>query len=534
MSEISRSAPAAPKSATAPAAANRGPAGKATEERGDVFSALLSLVAQTRAAPAGEASAGDSGAQSDETEADANEPAKDGSNNPVAQLLGWADPRSLAGGNTATGTAGRAPTTSEAAAVTGAAVTGTVATTIAAAGLKTDGASIDTTGMQTLATPEAINPAVVPPAANASAAAGATSANITSVQPLATQQPINPLTLPPAANTSAAADATKLGATSANITSAQPLAIPQPIDPAAPPPGANTAAARAAGAAIPAIGEARDARTSSTRRDAKFNTTSDTTASLRAPAPTWQPLTNASARATAAAGSGDTLRGRGATWANSTVSMDLSTAREADGVAGNAVSLTARLSAMLVGQAQADVAAPTPMLGATQDTGSNPAEAPSPADLLTSGEAAPEPESAQLSHWSTQHLRHAHLRLGEGALDSVDIRLSMQGQDLSVDFRTDNADIRQSLAQQANLSLAALLERSGIALADVSVGAQQQQRQPQAHDQGQGSEPQRGDGHARVGRGAAGRVEADPSAGLRIPIAQPLRADGSRPLDLFV
>jgi hypothetical protein len=63
----------------------------------------------------------------------------------------------------------------------------------------------------------------------------------------------------------------------------------------------------------------------------------------------------------------------------------------------------------------------------------------------------------------------------------------------------------------------------------VSVGAQQQQRQPQ----GQGSEPQRGGGLAQVGRGPAGRAEAE-SVAVRAPAAQPLRADGSRPLDLFV
>jgi hypothetical protein len=475
MSEVSRSAPAAPKPATAPA--SRGSAGKATEERGDAFSALLSLVAETRAAPAGEATAGESGGSSNETENDAQDPAKDGNDNPVAQLLGWADPRSSAGGVTPTGTADRAQATSQAAAVAVA-----VAVDVDVDVVKTGGAGANITGMQPLATPEAINPAASAPSA--------TGTNITGLQPLATREATNTAALPP---------------------------------------GTNTAAGRAVGSAAPALGDARYARTSSTRRDAKTNTATDTTVALRAPAPTWQPLTNASARGTAAAGGSETLRGRSAIWANSTVSMDLSAAREVDSVAGNAVSLTARLSAMLAGQVQADVAAPTPMLGATQDAGTHPAEAPSPADLLTGREAAPEPEPAQLSHWSTQHLRHAHLRLGEGALDSVDIRLSMQGQDLSVDFRTDNADIRQSLAQQANQSLATMLERSGIALADVSVGAQQQQRQPQ----GQGSEPQRGGGLAQVGRGPAGRAEAE-SVAIRAPAAQPLRADGSRPLDLFV
>ena len=240
-------------------------------------------------------------------------------------------------------------------------------------------------------------------------------------------------------------------------------------------------------------------------------------------------MTNASARA--AAGS-EALRGRVAPWGNSTVSMDLNAAREADGVAGNAVSLTARLSAVLAGQTPAaDGAAHSTLLGATQEAGTSATEAAPAPDLLPQGEAALDPEPAQISHWSTQQLRHAHLRLGEGALDSVDIRLSMQGQELSVDFRTDNADIRQSLAQQANQSLAVLLERSGIELADVSVGAQQPQRQ----STGQHGEPQRDRTVDQVGRSrAAARAEANASMPPHALPAQALRADGSRPLDLFV
>jgi hypothetical protein len=488
MSDVSRSAPPAAKPAAAPA--NRAPAGKAPEGLGDVFSALLSLVAETRAAPAGESSAGGSGAHSDETEAKEQDPAKDSSDNPVVQLLGWGEPRPLAAHAT-TGTADRAQVTSE--------------------------AGGDITGEQPLATPEAIDTAAV----SAGAKTSATSANITGMQPLAT---------PEAIDTAALSAGAKTSATSANITGMQPLATPKAIDTAALAPAANTAAGRPVVAATSALGDARDARTSNTRRDAKISSTADTTRGLRAPATTWQPLVNASARGTAAAGGSDATRTRGAAWANSTVSMDLSAARETDNVAGSAVSLTARLSAMLADPKQADGTAPTPMLGTIQHTGASPAEGPAPADLLAGAEVASEPEQAQVSHWSTQHLRHAHLRLGEGALDSVDIRLSMQGQELSVDFRTDNVDIRQSLAQQANQSLAALLERSGIALTDVSVGAQQQQRQPQ----GQGGESQRGGATAQVGRGAAGRTEADPSVATRTPAAQPLRADGSRPLDLFV
>jgi len=440
MSEVSRSAPPAPKPASAPS--NRGPNGNGPEERGDAFSALLSLVAETRPAPPAEASAGEPGPDSEDTEANADESAQGGSDNPVAQLLGWADPRSSGGPAAATGAADRSQAMA------------TTATTAEAA--KSAKTGIDISGMDALATPEAIDPAALPP-------------------------------------------------------------------------GANSAAGRAAAAAA-ALGDARDARINSTRRDAKLSAVADTTAGLRATPANGQPLATASVRGTAAAGGGDALRGRGAAWGNSTVSMDLSAAREADSTAGNAVSLTTRLSDLLAGKAQADGGAPSPLLGVSQEASAAKADGPSPADLLASGEAALEPEPEQISHWGTQHLRHAHLRLGEGALNSLDIRLSMQGQDLSVDFRTDNADIRQSLAQQANQSLASLLERSGIALADVSVGAQQQQRQPQ----GQGGDQQRGGASAQSGRDALGRAAADTSPAVRPGAAQALRADGSRPLDLFV
>ena len=526
MTEVSRSAPPVPKTATTPTSANRGPAGKAPEERGDVFSALLSLVAETRdiqTPPADESLADGSGAQVDESAANTPNTTQDGSHNPLAQLLGWADPQAVAD-RTAPGAAER-----------GLAASGNTTQTLHSG----DGTGHDTTGMQPLTASQAIDPATVSTGAK-------TGVNITGMQPLATPQAIDavavpadtktgvnitgvqPLTAPQAINAVAVPADTKTGI---NITGVQPNALPQAAEAAA----VGSAPAGRFNGAVVLMPGAPDARTSSARRDAKASTAADsianTTAGLRAPTTLWQPMTNASTRAAAPAGGSEALRAQGVGWGNSTVSMDLSTAREADGVADNAVSLTARLSAMLAGQAQTDGAAPAPLLGATPEAGASPAEGLPPADLLPRGEAVPEPEPTQISHWSTQHLRHAHLRLGDGALDSVDIRLSMQGQELSVDFRTDNADIRQSLAQQANQSLAVLLERSGIALADVSVGAQQQQQRQSA---GQNGESQR-DRTAQEGRSrAAARVQADASVAMHAPVAQALRADGSRPLDLFV
>lgn len=134
--------------------------------------------------------------------------------------------------------------------------------------------------------------------------------------------------------------------------------------------------------------------------------------------------------------------------------------------------------------------------------------------------AAEADDSAASGGWSAQHLRHASVRVGEPGEQAIDIQLSMAGQEVRVEFRSDDAQTRASLAQDGGASLGELLQRSGIDLGGVSVGAQGQQA-------GQ-------DQPARAPQGPAAHAarEADASA----PAAQPPRprADGSRPLDLFV
>lgn len=139
-------------------------------------------------------------------------------------------------------------------------------------------------------------------------------------------------------------------------------------------------------------------------------------------------------------------------------------------------------------------------------------------------EAFTEAEGQQISHWGTQNLRHASLRVGQGGEDAIDIQLSVKGQEVQVDFRTDNADAQASLKNSADESLADMLQRSGIQLAGVSVGAQ-----------GQGTDRNSTPGEstaARAGR-TSNRATGTPAA-PEAPRAAPLRADGSRPLDLFV
>lgn len=139
-------------------------------------------------------------------------------------------------------------------------------------------------------------------------------------------------------------------------------------------------------------------------------------------------------------------------------------------------------------------------------------------EAALNGEA--DTEAEVVSHWGTQNLRHASLRVGDGGADAIDIQLQVKGQEVQVAFQTDNAEARAQLRENAGASLADLMQRSGIQLGHVSVGSQGQAqsdtpRQPRST--GQRTE-------------ALGRTDLTPQASS--PLAQP-RTDGSRPLDVF-
>lgn len=141
-------------------------------------------------------------------------------------------------------------------------------------------------------------------------------------------------------------------------------------------------------------------------------------------------------------------------------------------------------------------------------------------ELADAGDASAEADAA----WGAGSLRHASLRVGD-ADSSIDIQLALQGQSLSVDFRTDDAHARASLAQHASTALSDLLQRSGIALTDVSVGAQAQ---------GQGSSGQDRPGRPAANSGLRG-ISATEGGTLDSARATPARRpDGDSGLDLFV
>ena len=150
------------------------------------------------------------------------------------------------------------------------------------------------------------------------------------------------------------------------------------------------------------------------------------------------------------------------------------------------------------------------------------------ADASTPFETLTEEDAAGLGAWNPQNLRQASLRVGEGSEEAIDIRLSLAGEELNVDFRSDNAETRASLQQSAGAQLSDLLQRSGIQLGGVSVGAQQQ---------GQGQPGQPGEPGSQAGtRGARAPAASDAGAAASVQApAQPRpRSDGSQPLDMFV
>lgn len=135
--------------------------------------------------------------------------------------------------------------------------------------------------------------------------------------------------------------------------------------------------------------------------------------------------------------------------------------------------------------------------------------------------AAPaDAEAVEVQHWGAGAMRHASLRVGEDAQNAIDIQLAVRGDEVRLDFRTDDAAARGLLREHAQTALGDLLQQGGLTLGQVSVG-----------DQGQGDA--RRDGPTppapapRAERADAGPAEAAPPR----PAAPGANGPG---LDLFI
>ena len=132
---------------------------------------------------------------------------------------------------------------------------------------------------------------------------------------------------------------------------------------------------------------------------------------------------------------------------------------------------------------------------------------------------------------SPNQLRHANVRVGEGTDEAIDIRLSLEGDAVNVDFRTDNAEVRAGLQHNAGASLSELMQRGGVQLGGVSVGTQSQQSQGQS-GQADSAPPRVG---ASSGRNLSGTRGDEDTARMenRPRAAAARRSDGGPGLDIF-
>jgi Flagellar hook-length control protein FliK len=97
-----------------------------------------------------------------------------------------------------------------------------------------------------------------------------------------------------------------------------------------------------------------------------------------------------------------------------------------------------------------------------------------PADVTLTPSASPMPVESQVaqavSHWVSQGIKHASLKLDGFGQEPLEVMISMNGSEASIDFRTDLPEVRQIL-EGTVLHLKELLKNEGLMLADVTVGS---------------------------------------------------------------
>lgn len=201
------------------------------------------------------------------------------------------------------------------------------------------------------------------------------------------------------------------------------------------------------------------------------------------------------------------------------------------------------LSPAISGQPSAERASPAGWTGTVngggamngEGTGSSAGEQPGAGQESASGQpgnaeaqARETGTEADVSQWTSPHVRHAQVRVGDDGESPIDIQLSVDGQAVQVSFQTDDSQIRESLARDAEAVLDERLQRNGMELGGVSVGGQGQPAQQHGAG-GQPSQQQQGPSSA------AGSARTAPAGGRAEAAERPAtRRDDNRPLDLFV
>ena len=172
------------------------------------------------------------------------------------------------------------------------------------------------------------------------------------------------------------------------------------------------------------------------------------------------------------------------------------------------------------------------------ETGTDPGERGFAPDELPRTDSSDDPYAAmaaeawamaqaeeRMDSFTAPVVRQASVRIGDNEEDSIDVRLSLAGQELDLSFRTDNAQARAELQEHAPGALSELLQREGIQLGDMSVGGQHA-------GSGQRDTP------TPPARPTPAATASRPEASGAAPATPAARTgpgrDDSRPLDLFV
>ena len=144
--------------------------------------------------------------------------------------------------------------------------------------------------------------------------------------------------------------------------------------------------------------------------------------------------------------------------------------------------------------------------------------------VYSPGAATPVPATAvaeKLHHWVTRGVQNAQLQLDAFGGGSVNVSISVMGQETIVDFRTDHAQAR-SLLLEAMPQLKEMLEREGLVFSGGFVG--------ESGQKGTGS--QRREEGRQDGRVASARIGHVLAAGMAPSGRMPGTTGAS--IDLFV
>ena len=123
-----------------------------------------------------------------------------------------------------------------------------------------------------------------------------------------------------------------------------------------------------------------------------------------------------------------------------------------------------------------------------------------------------------VSYWATQGVQNAELTLDGLGKDPVEVRISVDGDQTQVDFRTNQPEVRQAL-ENASAQLRDMLSGQGLQLAGMSIGTSARGQTP-----GDSGQPKPSPRQTKL-------VSIEPAA---IPVARAPNPSVGRALDLYV